>query len=149
VCLIAALVTAIAAVWYTRRLDAVPVYLQHDEVNFAIQAHAIATSGRDAGGQSLPLYFREQGFEIGRDPIYIYLAAAALSVLPPEEHTLRLPSVLAALLSIFLTVLVAYELFGSATAAIVAGLLLATSPALFIHGRKALSVIFPIPFVTW
>jgi 4-amino-4-deoxy-L-arabinose transferase-like glycosyltransferase len=148
--LFAALVTAsLAAACYTRHLDQAPPYLQHDEVNFAIQAHAIATTGRDVDGNRLPLYFRELAFPVGRDPLYIYAAAAALRVLPPTDATLRLPSTIVAVITIFLVVLLAYELFGNLAAAVVAGILLAMTPAFFIQSRKALSVVYPLPFVAW
>ena len=41
---------------YTTRLGEVPVYLMHDEAQGALQAHAIATTGRDLSGRLLPIY---------------------------------------------------------------------------------------------
>jgi len=48
---------------YATRLSYSPVYLHHDEVFFALQAHSIASTGRDVYGRFFPLYF-----QIERDP---------------------------------------------------------------------------------
>jgi hypothetical protein len=46
-----------AAVIYTAQLGSSPIYLNNDETEFALQAHAIATTARDVEGRFLPLYF--------------------------------------------------------------------------------------------
>ena len=84
------LLVAVTAI-YATGLSRDPVYLMHDEVNFALQGHAIADSGRDTNGRFMPLYFAEAGFEAGRDPVPIYAMAVALQVLPLSEGAVRLP----------------------------------------------------------
>jgi len=143
---LAAAMTVLAAIVYCSRLDVAPVYLTKDEASYGIQAHAIATSGRDINGRRLPLFFQESGFSIGRDPIYIYASAAVLKFVPLSEGALRIPTTLAAAISVGLVVLIAYELYGSISVAAVAGLLLACTPVFFIRSRAALSVILPVPF---
>ena len=146
--LLAAIVVALATGWlYSRELASAPVYLQHDEVHFALQSASVATTGRDQMGNRLPLYFREPGFSVGRDPVYIYATALVLQFVPLSESALRLPSVIAAAVTVGLVVIAASEFFGSVALGVIAGALLALTPTMFIHGRQALSVIHPLPFV--
>lgn len=144
---VVALTAAVAtAAVYCSGLEESPIYLTKDEASFAIQAHAIATTGRDTSGRRLPLYFQEPGFTIGRDPVYIYATALVLTTRPLTAGALRIPTTLAAAVSVGLIVLIAYELYGSVTLAAVAGILLAVTPAFFIRSRAALSVVMPVPF---
>lgn len=144
--LLAAVVAVVAALFYGRHLGDTPIYLTKDEASFAIQSHAIATTGRDINGQSYPLFFQEPGFSVGRDPLYVYATALVLRVRPMDEGALRVPTTLAAIASIALTVLIARELFGGQLLPVVAGVLLAVTPAFFIRSRAALSVMLPVPF---
>lgn len=142
-----ALVAAVlAAVFYCAGLNTSPIYLTKDEASYAIQSHAIATTGRDTNGRLMPLFFQEPGFSIGRDPIYIYASALILKARPMEARSLRLPTTIAAVLTIGLIVFVASELFGVAALGAVAAMLLAVTPVFFIRSRAALSVILPVPF---
>lgn len=143
---VAVAAAVLTAAVYCSGLDDAPIYLTKDEANYGIQAHALATTGRDANGRWLPLYFQEPGFSIGRDPIYIYATALVLKFRPLTPGALRVVTTLSAAISVGLVVLVAYELYGSAMLAAVAGLLLAVTPVLFIRSRAALAVILPLPF---
>lgn len=144
--LVAAAAAVLTALVYCSGLEESPVYLTKDEVSYGIQAHAIATSGRDTNGRRFPLYFQEPGFSIGRDPVYIYATALVLKTRPLTAGALRIPTTLAAAVSVALVVLIAYELYGTVTVGVVAGILLAVTPAFFIRSRAALGVIFPVPF---
>jgi 4-amino-4-deoxy-L-arabinose transferase-like glycosyltransferase len=143
---LASVAAVLAASLYCSRLDVSPLYLTKDEVSYGIQSHAIATTGRDINGRRFPVFFEEIGFSIGRDPLYIYGTALLLQFLPLDAPTLRLVPALAAAVSVGLVVLIAYEVFGSAWLAGVAGVLLAVTPVFFIRSRAALSVILPVPF---
>lgn len=145
--LAAALLALATGTLYGSALANAPVYLGHDEVHFALQSQSVATTGRDISGNRLPLYFPEPGFSIGRDPVYIYATALVLQFVPLSESALRLPSVIAAAITVGLVVIAASEFFGSVTLGVMAGGLLALTPTMFIHGRQALSVIHPLPFV--
>ena len=148
--LIAGAVALVAGVIYCSALEVAPLSVTKDEASFAIQSYAVATTGRDINGNRLPLYFQEPGFSIGRDPIYIYATALVLQFVPLSESALRIPTTVAAAISAGLIVLVAYEIFGSAALAALAGLLLAVTPVFFIRSRAALSVMLPVPFqLTW
>ncbi len=132
---------------YATRLGEVPVYVMHDEAQGALQAHVIATTGRDLSGRLLPLYFTEPEFPPGRDPALIYVTALGLTLLPFTEAGVRTPTALIAVLNVVLTFLVARRLFQSnAMGLVVAGLLLLT-PIHFIRGRLLLSPLYSIPFI--
>ena len=132
---------------YATRLGEVPVYVMHDEAQGALQAHAIATTGRDLSGRLLPLYFTEPEFPPGRDPALIYVTAAGLKLLPFNEAAVRTPTAVIAVLNVVLTFLVARRLFQSnAMGLVVAGMLLLT-PIHFIRGRLLLSPLYSIPFI--
>jgi len=141
-----ALLVATAGLYGTR-LSHSPVQLMHDEVNFALQAKSLADTGRDTNGRLLPVYFSEQGFEAGRDPVVIYLTALMLKATAMSETTVRLPTALAGVLSVGLMFLVARRLFASDPLGLVAAALLALTPAHFINSRLVLSIAYPIPFI--
>ncbi|MGE0863897.1 MAG: ArnT family glycosyltransferase [Vicinamibacterales bacterium] len=145
--LLAAAVTVAAAVLYGTRLGQVPAYLMHDELQFALQAQSIASSGRDLSGRVLPVFFTEPEFPAGRDPAIIYATAALLTVVPLSDWSARLPTALISAVSVVLVFLIARRLFASDWLALVSAGLLAFTPAHFIRGRLVLSPQYAIPIV--
>jgi hypothetical protein len=87
-----ALLAIAGGLLYLTRLGDVPAYVMHDEAQGALQAHSIATTGRDLSGRVLPLYFTEPEFPPGRDPALIYFSALAYQVLPFSETGIRIPT---------------------------------------------------------
>lgn len=142
-----ALLLVVTAVLYTSQLAQVPAYLMHDEVNFALQAQAIGASAHDTNGRLLPVYFSEDGFAAGRDPIMIYVTAIWLAARPLSDTAARLPTAVTGVFSVALMFLVGRRLFRSDAMAIVAAGLLALTPAHFVNTRLALSITYPIPFI--
>lgn len=141
------LVGALAVALYTTRLASSPPYLLHDEVNFALHAGAVASSGHDPNGRLLPVYFSDPVFPPGRDPVMIYVTALGLLLLPLSDAALRLPTALVGVLSALLMVPVAIRLYGRWYLGLIAAALLALTPAFFMHSRLALSIVYPVPFV--
>ena len=142
-----ALLVIAGVLLYATRLGDVPAYVIHDEAQGALQAHAIATTGRDLSGRLLPLYFTEPVFPPGRDPVLIYVTALGLKVLPFTEAGVRTPTALIAVLNVVLTFVVARHLFNSAAMGLIAGVLLMLTPVHFIRGRLILSPLYTIPFI--
>jgi len=70
-----------------------------------------------------------------REPVWVYWAAALLSVLPFSETLVRLPSACAAVADVVLMFFVAREIFGSTKLATFASAALLLSPGHFIQGR--------------
>ena len=138
----------VPVVWmYGRGLGDAPVYLHHDEVLVALNAHAIAETGRDPTGARLPLYFRNVDGVL-QTPISIYCTALVFKLFPVSEVSIRLPSVIVGLLTVVLMYLLARALFHSHTLAVIAATLLALTPALFIHSRLGFDHHYPALFVT-
>ncbi len=131
---------------YVTRLDTAPVYLAHDEVQFARQAYSLLTTGADLVGQHRPLYFSERGFTAGREPMSIYLTAALLSFRPLTTTTIRLPTAVVGVLNVLLMFALARYLFKRDSLASVAAIILALTPAHFIYSRFAVDVVYPLPF---
>jgi 4-amino-4-deoxy-L-arabinose transferase-like glycosyltransferase len=135
-----------SALLYGQRLAYAPPHLEIDEVLIAVDAHSIATTGRDLRGERLPLY-SQTAEHSWYQPLVIYVTALALSVLPFSEWAVRVPTVCIAIVDIALMYLVARHLFGSRVlGAIAAGLLMLT-PAHFIHTRYGMDYIYPVPFI--
>lgn len=145
---LAALLLAAAALYLTR-LAYVPPYLMQDEVNFSLQAHAIASTARDTNQRLLPLYFSETGFEAGRDPVMIYWTALFLTATPLSISSVRFPTALLAVLTIALMHMVASTLFSSHRTGLFAAALLAVTPGFFTNARLALSIVYGIPVITF
>src|SRR5947208_833523 len=108
VCVIALVVAA--ACLQCARLGSAPPYLSIEEVGQAHDAVLLATTGRNADGQLLPVYFPDNAIHTVRDPVWVYWAAALLTFLPFSEALVRAPSACAAVLDVILMFLVVREL---------------------------------------
>jgi hypothetical protein len=140
------LICASTAGLYLARLADSPPYLSIEEVGATRQAMSLATTGRSLSGQRLPLYVAEPGYEAGRDPLWIYMAAALLKVRPFSETLIRTPSALVGVLDVMLMFVLARLAFDSAAWAFAAAVLLALSPAHFFESRIATQQIGPVAF---
>ena len=140
-----------AAIVYTWRLGEMPTYVSPDEAIIAVDAHSLATTGRDVHGNALPLYFYIQVPKSERSgwftPVIFYLSAAVQLVLPFSEWSIRIPSVIVGLTNLVLLFVLGRRLFGSTWIALMAAALLALSPAHYIFSRYALDYLYPVPFL--
>ena len=140
-----------ACVVYAWRLDAMPTYLSPDEAIISVDAHALATTGRDIRGTTMPLYFHIQMPGQQRSgwftPVIFYLSAAFYQVLPFSEGSVRMPSVFIGLVNLVLIYALAKRRFNSAWIALATAGMLALSPAHFIFSRYALDYLYPVPFI--
>jgi 4-amino-4-deoxy-L-arabinose transferase-like glycosyltransferase len=145
-----ALIGAVLLV-YPARLQDAPIYLSPDEATIAVDAHALATTGRDVYGRFFPLYFQTQVTGESRmgwfTPAIFYFSALFLKVLPFSEFSVRLPTACIGLIDVALTWLIGRRVFKDERLAFVAAALLALTPAHFILSRYALDYIYPVPFV--
>lgn len=136
-------------VLYALGLGHTPPHLHRDEVDIALQAQSISTTGRDLDGRLLPLYFRMHnlGPNVWFHPLIVYVTAVFLWFLPFSEAALRFPTTVIATLNVVLMYFVARRLFGTERRAFFAAALLAMTPAHFLHGRLVFDFIYPLPFV--
>src|ERR1043166_4863803 len=139
-------VVVAAAVLYTWDLNRVPSYLSSDETAFALQAHAIATTGHDENGRLLPLYFQMMQ-NVWFHPALVYVMAPVLAVVRPGPWAGRLPTVIWALCNMLLVFALARRLGASDAAAIGASIILGLTPAHLLHGRLACDYLLPVPCV--
>ena len=141
------LLLLLIAIVYFWRLGEAPIYLAPDEAIIASDAYVLATTGRASDGTFLPLYFRAGPFGSWFMPLIYYGMALALQLLPFAEWAIRVPTVLAGILSIALTYLVGRRVYGERLPALVAAFALACAPAFFILSRYALDYTLPVPFI--
>ena len=145
------LLAAAVATVYAYRLSDSPIYLTPDEVVIGLDAHALATTGADLRGRTLPLYFQIDEFRvkgtIWYQPAIMYLTAAILTVAPLSEAAIRSPAVLIGVVDVVLMFLLVRRLSSGAAAAWLAAILLAFSPAHFTHSRFAMDYVYPLPFI--
>jgi 4-amino-4-deoxy-L-arabinose transferase-like glycosyltransferase len=136
---------------YAYRLSDSPIYLTPDEVVIGLDAHTLATTGKDLRGRVMPLYFQIDEFRvrgtIWYQPVIMYATAAVLTVAPLTAWAIRSPAVVVGVVSVVLMFLLARRLFRDASGAIVATTLLALAPAHFMHSRFAMDYIYPVPFI--
>ena len=116
---------------------------------FALHARAIAQSLHDTNGRFLPLYFQmpQIGENVWFHPALVYFTAIFLKLLPLSEWTVRLPTVCIGIVNIILIYKIALHVFGSEGYGLVAGALMALTPAHFIHSRLAMDYLYPVPFL--
>ena len=145
------LLAAAVAALYAYRLSDSPIYLTPDEVVIGLDAHALATTGADLRGRTLPLYFQIDEFRvkgtIWYQPIIMYLTAAVLTVAPLTEWAIRSPAVVVGVIDVVLVFLLTRRLYPDSSLAWLAAILLALSPAHFTHSRFAMDYIYPLPFI--
>ncbi|HEX6164544.1 MAG TPA: glycosyltransferase family 39 protein, partial [Vicinamibacterales bacterium] len=137
----------IAAALYLWRLHDAPMYLASDEAIIALDAHAIATTGRTVDGAFLPLYIYIPLSASWFMPYIYYWTAAWLTVLPIAEWSIRVPTAIIGVAGIVLMYRVSRKLLGDRALALIATALLACAPTYFILSRYALDYIYPVPFV--
>ena len=140
------LVFAILLGLYSYKLNASPVHLNQDEMEFSRNAYSIARTGKDITGKTLPLYFWHLD-SFWAKPVIEYITAGFFLFLPLNEVTTRLPSVFVGLLSIYLIMVLVYEIFKEKRFSLLAGLVAATTPFIFVQSRILIEYIFTILFV--
>ena len=153
------LIALVAALLYLPGLSDAPIYLAQDEVVVAVNARAIATTGKDLySDRVLPLYIHynlpyvtrtgKQGVRSGWLPPGIFYAVAlAVKVLPFSEATVRLPTAIVGIVDVLLMFFIGRRLFKSDALAFLCAALLALTPSHFIHSRFALDYLYPVPFM--
>jgi hypothetical protein len=143
---IAAALGAFTLLLYGFRLGHVPAFLKYEEVFFALESHAIATTLRDTHGRWLPMYF--QVYENAwYQPLLVYWGALFQLILPVTDATLRLPTAVIGAIDVMLTFAIGLRIFGDRRWAALGAVLLAMTPPHFVLGRVAMDYLYPVPFV--
>jgi 4-amino-4-deoxy-L-arabinose transferase-like glycosyltransferase len=145
--LIGVFAAAAVAALYLSALSWSPVYLLNDEVFGALQSISLAQTGRSLSGERWPVFFRGLEFPPGRDPLFIYVTAAAFKLWGVGEVTLRVPTVLVGLACCVLAYALGARLWRRADFALMAALVLALTPAHFINSRIAIPTSWSTPWI--
>lgn len=122
--LIAVLILAfLLRIW---QINQNPSSLNWDEVSHGYNAYSILKTGKDEWGVPLPIIFRAYGdYKL---PLYIYTTAISESVFGLNEFAVRLPSLLAGILSVLFIFLLVKRVSKKESLAILAVFLLAIEP---------------------
>jgi len=145
-----ALVLLFSGALYFHRLGEVPVYVSTDEAKLAVQAHSLATTGRDLRGNRLPVFLLivdplvpDEHSVAWWQPFLFYVTAGVFRVVDVSAGSTRIAVATLALLNIGLIYLVALQWLRSKPLALFAAAALALTPAHFILGREAADYFCP------
>ena len=115
--------SAFLRIW---NLNKIPPGLTPDEAALGYNAYSILKTGRDEYGKFLPVIFKSFGdYKPG---FYVYLTAPFVAVFGLNEWSVRLPSALSGVFSVFLLYLILYKLTNKKELGIWSAFLLAISP---------------------
>ena len=115
-------------------LTSVPPSLNWDEVSQGYTAYSILQTGKDEWGEKLPLFFRSYGE--WKSAVYIYLLLPFIKVLGLNAFAVRLPSVLAGIISVYLMYLLGKKIY-SEKIGLWSAFLMSVTPWTFMLGRPA------------
>ncbi|MEK7188364.1 MAG: glycosyltransferase family 39 protein [Patescibacteria group bacterium] len=121
-------------------LGSIPPHIAPDEASLGYNAYSILKTGRDEYGKFLPIIFKSFGdYKPG---FYIYLTVPFVATLGLNEFSVRLPSALSGVLSVYLIYLITKKLFNSLGTGnwkleIVAAFIASTNPWLIFFSRGA------------
>lgn len=127
------LIIIFAAILRLINMPSIPPSLSWDEVSLGYNAYSIAKTGHDEHGKLFPLSVFESYGDY-KPPGYIYADVPFVYFLGLTEFAVRLPSVIAGIVSVILTYFLVKELFRRASSqyrellALLSALLLAVSP---------------------
>lgn len=117
------------------RIETVPPNLSNDEISIAYDAYSVSRTLRDEHNHFLPLSFQSHGTY--KAPLAIYLAIPSTIILGNSELSVRLPSILAGFLTVFLLGALIFELTKNRTLAFLGSFILAVTPVHIHYSRMA------------
>ena len=121
-------------------LDKAPAGLFYDEIDLGYQVRSLLTTGRDYRGENSPLFFRS--FNTDKTPLPILFSAVTSSFFGSREYQVRSGAAIAGIISVFLAMVLAYQLTRMRFASAVVGLVFAFSPWQIQFSRIAFETIF-------
>ncbi|KKU14954.1 MAG: Glycosyl transferase family 39 [Microgenomates group bacterium GW2011_GWC2_45_8] len=113
-------------------LGSVPPSLNWDEVSQGYTAYSIAQTGRDEWGEKFPIFFRSYGE--WKSAAYIYLLVPFIKVLGLNVYSVRLPSAIFGIISVYLMYLLGKKLY-SEKVGLWSAFLISVTPWTFVLGR--------------
>lgn len=121
------IIILLSAVLRLYKLDSFPPSLYWDEASLGYNAYSIMQTGKDEHGTFLP-FTNFAAFGDYKPPGYIYLAVPAITLFDLSEFSIRFPSALAGVFTVFLTYLLTRKLFDKDNIGLLSAFFLAISP---------------------
>lgn len=143
--LILIVILIIGTIFRTVNLDKNPPHLGNDEISIAFDSYSIRTIGKDEHGNSWPLSF--QSHNDYKSPLYAYLNIPINWLLGNNEYGIRLLSVIAGVVIIFLVAVIAKN-WSNENVALVASIIMAFNPKGIFTSRIAYESNLAVMFVT-
>jgi 4-amino-4-deoxy-L-arabinose transferase-like glycosyltransferase len=134
-------------IWQVNR---VPPELFGDELDVGYQAYSILKTGKDIGGNFLPVYI--QSLAESRAPLFIYSTIPFVAIFGLSEWGVRLTAAFWGILGVLALYLLTQKLFGNFKLSAVSCLLLAISPWHLQYSRAGFEVtllLFLFMTTTW
>lgn len=119
-------VTIVASVLRLWQLGEVPISPDWDEVALGYNAYSIMQTGRDEYGEFFPIVLRS--FDDYKPALYAYLSIPSISIFGLNIFSVRLPSAIFGILTVFAVFFLVRELFKKNDIALLTSFLLAISP---------------------
>ncbi len=138
---------SLVAIFFTYRLTQDPPGLTIDEASIGYNAVLIEKTFRDETGRFMPIFPLTINGHDWKQPSSVYAAAIIFKFFGASLFTLRMVSVLTAIVSLILIVYLNFLLLGN-SGALISGLLFLTAPIVLMHSHLAQENIMPVPFVT-
>jgi 4-amino-4-deoxy-L-arabinose transferase-like glycosyltransferase len=145
--LLAATIALIIGIFFSYRILETPPGLTIDEASIGYNAVLISKTLRDETGRLLPVFPLTIDGRDWKQPSSVYATAIIFKLFGASIYNLRLVSILTAMVSLALVVLLNYLLLGKKGAWVSCALFL-TAPIVLMHSHLAQENIMPIPFVT-
>lgn len=115
-----------------------PPGLTPDEASLGYNTYSILKTGRDEYGTLLPIIFKSFGdYKPG---LYVYLTTPSVAIFGLNEMSVRLPSVISGIISVYLIYLISKELFKNEKLALISLIIASTNPWLIYFSRGAWEV---------
>lgn len=122
----------------TYKIDSNPPGLTPDEASIGYNAYSILKTGKDEYGKPFPIIFKSFGdYKPG---LYVYLTVPSVTIFGLNEFSVRLPSIISGVISVYLIYLIVKLLFKNEKLALISLLVASINPWLIIFSRGAWEV---------
>lgn len=146
IAVIFALALILAGLLFSYKLTEIPPGINSDEASIGYNAILISKTSKDEQGRFLPLFIATFQQTDWKQPITFYSTVLVFKLFGASFFTLRLVSVIFALISLILLFVLTKEILGFKNA-LFGALLFITTPIIMIQSHLALENIALLPFV--
>jgi len=137
---ILASILTLATIVRFAHLDKVPAGLFYDEIDLGYQVRSFLNTGRDYKGFANPLFFRSMNTD--KTPFPILFSAITSKFFESSEYQVRSGAAIAGIITVFLAMVMTYQLTRRRFAVAIVGLVFSFSPWQIQFSRIAFETIF-------